>query len=707
MTEAKDMVGDRRELQPTPSDRPIRHQSEDILERSHFVERLASALIDSKTNRSTGVVVGISGPWGSGKTSILNLLHEHIANTHRDALVIRFDPWLVSGRDDLIAEFLLEVIGTININHENVRKFKEIASSLADYGARLSSFGDILLPGTGGLASSIFNTVKFALSGSKSLGAIRNKLFIELNAAAAPIVVMIDEIDRVEDGEVRTIAQLVRSVADFPSISYVLAYDADRVVQALGSGSRAKERVQRGRDYLEKIVQFQIPIPVTFDAEIERLVTTELVELSDQLGIADSIDGNRRYRDLLSILAGDLIRTPRDIRRLISKFRVIAAMLHDEVDWVDLLGYSALLAKAPMTVLRMHREPDQYLENPMSSRSVARFMARNNANLEERLAELIPNSELNDGTKNLLGFLFPSLASTAHRQPEHADAFCERRPFLTTLRLGLLTGEFSKAQIESLMLAPNEQIILQQLRQAHDDGGIFKLLDRLDDTYAELSPSIDARMFWGAVGEFLKKPNCEWMSSYQRMNEIVRGFADIAERAVGRSSVLRQGMADVFMHLKSAGESELTAHWLRSHLYTHGLFGNENRGGERWFFAADFAEKLAYEMALGWRSDHMSERLIPCRWDIQPIYTMIDTGVWDDECRRVVDEMLTDDRALDGLTLMLFGGVYATSVSTLRRICDYESYIRRVRSRLESETISQTHKTARVALEKARDENWL
>jgi predicted KAP-like P-loop ATPase len=90
----------------------------------------------------------------------------------------------------------------------------------------------------------------------------------ELGAIDVPIVVLVDEVDRVEDDEIRSIAQLVRSVADFPGISYVLAYDPKRVIQALGGAEKddtLRDERGRGRAYLEKIVQLQIPLPVTFD----------------------------------------------------------------------------------------------------------------------------------------------------------------------------------------------------------------------------------------------------------------------------------------------------------------------------------------------------------------------------------------------------------------------------------------------------------
>ena len=58
---------------------------------------------------------------------------------------------------------------------------------------------------------------------------------------------LIDELDRIEDEGMKIVAQLVRSVADFPGIFYVLAYDAERVMRALGEGREAGARAGLSR----------------------------------------------------------------------------------------------------------------------------------------------------------------------------------------------------------------------------------------------------------------------------------------------------------------------------------------------------------------------------------------------------------------------------------------------------------------------------
>ncbi len=110
-------------------ERPIASADEDELDRGGLVDRLCSALINPKTDRATGVVIGITGDWGSGKSSVLNLLDARIKKQDKypNALIVRFDPWLVSGRDDLIAQFFSELVGTINGTPNIAERARQLA----------------------------------------------------------------------------------------------------------------------------------------------------------------------------------------------------------------------------------------------------------------------------------------------------------------------------------------------------------------------------------------------------------------------------------------------------------------------------------------------------------------------------------------------------------------------------------------------------
>jgi hypothetical protein len=108
-------------------------------------------------------------------------------------------------------------------------------------------------------------------------------------------------------------------------------------------------------------------------------------------------------------------------------------------------------------------------------------------------------------------------------------------------------------------------------------------------------------------------------------------------------------------------------------------------------------------MSIALRSKHLLGELIPCRWELNPVYTMLEAGIWDDPCREQLDEVLADDRALDGFTLMLFGGDSTTDKAMVEKMCSYEKYIERIRARLSSPSISEVDQSVLDALRRSNN----
>jgi hypothetical protein len=687
---------------PRQPERPIERASEDALGRMNFVRRLEDALIDKSTMKSRGIAIGVTGAWGSGKSSVLNLLRQHTKETYPKALVVNFDPWLVSGRNDLISEFLRELIRTINSDPQASAQLRKIGTTFAKYGEYVAPVAATWIPLLGPVIKAGSGLFREAVKSNESLTGLRSRLMKELAAIDVPIIVLIDELDRVEDEEIRTVAQLVRSVVDFPSISYVLAYDSKRVVQALGGGTNDPQAEDRGRAYLEKIVQLQIPLPVIFSNELAGLLATELTTLQAQLRLPENFRRIERYQELERLLSEDVIDTIRDISRLIGAFRAIAGMLRDEVDWIDLLGYCALLTKAPQTVEVMRVRPDEFADEIFSEAGVIRAMAAEKQSVAERLDNLVPASENRESIKRLLAFLFPTFSDTSRSHDgTRFDALFRRRPLLTTLRMGLVPGEYSRDEIQA-MFAKTPAEVAVALRQAYDNDTIAKLIDRFDDIYSEL-PSIDHVNLWQGIAAFAKKPDCEWIRSYSAMHEVVQSLAEVLERCVQRNPSFQTLAATIFTNLRNQGDDELVAHWLRRQIFLHGLFGTGRRRDNAPILTDKQTEAAAEDMSHNWRTLHLSGQLIRCRWDLSPIYTMLDTGIWDDPCRDALDRDLAEDCAVDAFTLMLFGGPYTNGSETVGKMCSYDPYIARVDARL---TAGDLHETVRVAMEKAKHGGW-
>ena len=78
---------------------------------------------------SEGVVVGVLGPWGSGKTSFVNLAR---AEFDRAGIpILDFNPWMFSGAQQLVDSFFVEMAAQLKIR-----------PGLADVGKGLEEYGE-------------------------------------------------------------------------------------------------------------------------------------------------------------------------------------------------------------------------------------------------------------------------------------------------------------------------------------------------------------------------------------------------------------------------------------------------------------------------------------------------------------------------------------------------------------------------------------
>jgi len=76
------------------TDAAITSSAEDLLGRTAFATSLADAIAQSSSDHT--IVIALNGDWGTGKSSIKNMVVEHL--TKRDIVkVIEFNPWNFSG----------------------------------------------------------------------------------------------------------------------------------------------------------------------------------------------------------------------------------------------------------------------------------------------------------------------------------------------------------------------------------------------------------------------------------------------------------------------------------------------------------------------------------------------------------------------------------------------------------------------------------
>lgn len=331
------------------TDKPINQMSEDKLGRSQFAKQLANAIVNFQTRDN--YAVSLQGKWGCGKTSILNMTIEEIerlsgGNDNNDkTIIIKFNPWNFTDTNQLMNQFFLTLsnslkIGSKNEQVKNVGNAMEKYSSALEYSEYIPVLGKYLklIPK---FASAVGKSMKDNAE-SKLNDVSYRKCEVEnaLVELHCKILVVIDDIDRLPNEQIKLIFQLVNSVAGFPNIIYLLSFDKEIV-------SRALDTVQgyKGQEYLKKIIQVPFDVPPMNVTKLHNILFEKLDSIIE-LPYGVEFD-KERWSRVFDACISPFIDTLRDVNRFYNALSFMYAAIKEEVDFIDMAGISALQVFAP------------------------------------------------------------------------------------------------------------------------------------------------------------------------------------------------------------------------------------------------------------------------------------------------------------------------------------------------------------------------
>ncbi|MBN9141477.1 MAG: AAA family ATPase [Micrococcales bacterium] len=390
--------------------------------RAILVQRILEVL-QRVRQQSPSATIGLIGAWGAGKTTVLNGLVKEVAEppaTDEGSVisnailteqwsVAQFNPWLYADAVALHSGFFAELRSSLPKD----RRWKQTRANIASLGTRLAPLS--ALTGLVGISSehaigSLVDQIKVSAADQ------HKRVAKELEKLNHPVLMIIDDLDRLSADELLQVFKLVRLVGRLPNVYYLLSYDEQTVVDLLGKTDLVSAKDERrALDYLEKIVQIRLDLPKLRDFEVDQVISSSLQQITARHGldVSENELGEliRRFDGVMS----KRLRTPRAIKRYFGQLDAFISGLGPEVLFGDYATLTWLRTVEPGVYSLIQTAKDLLLGTGGDAlRSLSQPKLTNRQQRDawlKRLKGARVSAEYQDDVLYLLSTLFPILHS--------------------------------------------------------------------------------------------------------------------------------------------------------------------------------------------------------------------------------------------------------------------------------------------------------
>ncbi len=468
------------------SDDPITSDEDDILGRVPFVDRLLGQIL--KLPSPSSFVFGLYGSWGEGKTSVLTLLQLRLSKTPA-VITVSFNPWYFADETALIQAFYYQIerelarLYILSGLHRTITRYKNLLTSALR-----------------------FLGIQFPLKDDPER--LRNELESWVQRIGCRIVIVIDDIDRLQSAEMLAVLKLARLSARLQHTVFLLSLDHLIVIETLKSGSGLES------EFLGKIIQKPVPLPPAEQRDIDRFLfysdppgseahRSAIDRLLDEL----QIDPKRRkefddkFGYFYHTVARRLFITMRHAKRYMNTLRATLPSIINEVNLEDFFLLQLLQTFFPNIYKDIWSNPWYYL--PAWSQEIFLVYPFGRvANHDERyrlihehVENLIRTDQKQEIAQEILQGLFFEVenAFKPHGRMQHdntAETYlaekrlthpkCFPRYFLFRIPVGEFADEVVEKLIERWNSARDPVNVVQEdLHQHREVGQLASLFEKL------------------------------------------------------------------------------------------------------------------------------------------------------------------------------------------------------------------------------------
>jgi len=502
------------------------------LNRAVFAEHVAKAI--SSWSGAESLVVALFGRWGSGKSSVKNMILDAFTDLPGASRprILEFNPWHFSGQAQIFQAFFGELSKVFG-RPDAERLSRRISARLRVYATSLAVARRITVAGSpfslalvwtlgllgvgfsflptgslrpalqvlGGAAILVGAALHWGekvLSGlsehykarseaaEKTLEDFKASLASSLRSLDRLMVVVIDDLDRLSVDDLKLVFQLVKANADLPKLVFLLTFDRELVERMLADGLG-----DTGREYLGKIVQVGLDLPAINRPAVERFLAGELEKMirfpSDQRRF-DRV----RWGNLFAVVLDAYFLSLRDVTRFLAGFEFhLGLVSHDdglEVNFIDLFALEVLRAFEPAVYHQIYANREALMQEHWSSGTTEAKEAE-----RRRLAELFVGkleSRRKEAAVEMIGDLFPmgawifgsnEVVGRGEQDWERDLRVAADRLFDRYFQLSVPADQVSQKDIDRVLASTADRIRFSSiLKEFADDGRLTELLDRLD-----------------------------------------------------------------------------------------------------------------------------------------------------------------------------------------------------------------------------------
>jgi predicted KAP-like P-loop ATPase len=483
--EASAQTGDVPHVTPTgpvrsvsiDSDAPVKDAAQDRFDRAPFAFRIADTLI-SRTD-SASLVLAIYGVWGDGKTSVLHFIRQRLKDAS-SVVCVDFNPWRMTGEDDLLKSFFSTLAEALDKKLNSTTE--KIGGLLKKYSFALKPIPipgldkfDEILKGAGEVMSDV------------TLDDLRKRISDILRASNTHVVVMIDDIDRLENKEIQALFRLVKLTGDFDNVAYVLAFDDTMVAAALGdrfSSSEGKSEIA-GRNFLEKIVQVGLHLPPTGKEELLGYAFKQVMDAMEMSGIQLPDDAAMEFGMNFRSGIAPRLQTPRMAKRYGNALQFSLGLLSGEVRYIDLMLLEAIRTFVPKLYLAIREEKERLLKgekNFDASTFVRIYMPEDSA--ESNI----------EGMARIIRGLFPKTGNTTYfsdweKKWCNEKRVCAANYFDRYFTYSVRSNDVSDTDLDGLLNGDGTfEAFMQTLLKFYSVKNARAFISKLRDREEELTP---------------------------------------------------------------------------------------------------------------------------------------------------------------------------------------------------------------------------